>query len=168
MTKDRERRLMRLLHGELPADEARRLERQLERDGELRSAHRRLARAWNDLELPPVEVPAEFSLNVLAAARELPGTPGAPLGGLELSWSRAPAWARAGAAAALATGLLMGATFGASFGGISGAGSGAAGEEAVLIADADVVPLSLAEVYWLALEENGGVLAEDDRLEGAR
>ncbi len=145
MTKENERRLMRLLHGELPAAEVRRLEQELERDGELRSTYERLAAAWNGLELPASEVPAGFSASVMAAARELPAG--------ELSWSLAPAWARAGAAAALAAGLLLGAAFGAGF------GAPVAGSETELLADADVdadaLPLSLAEVYWLSLEESG-------------
>ena len=38
-----ERRLMRLLHGELPPDEAKRLEQRLAGDAELRAAYERLA-----------------------------------------------------------------------------------------------------------------------------
>ncbi len=158
MTKAKERQLMRLLHGELPPEVARRLERELESDqvlpeGDkrkgLRAAHQRLARVWDGLELPASEPPAGFSAGVVAAARKLPG--------VELSWSLAPAWARGGAAAALLAGLLLGAAFGRGF-------EVPAGDETVIVADADAdaVPLSLAEVYWLALEESGGELAVDD------
>ena len=88
-----ERRLMRLLHGELPPDEARRLERQLEHDAELRSAYEKLAETWARLKLPEAcEAPAGFAASVVEAAR-------VALGG-ELSWSLAPLWARAGATAA--------------------------------------------------------------------
>ena len=155
MTKARERQLMRLLHGELPLDEARQLERELERDGELRAAYERLAQAWDGLELPASAVPAGFSAGVMTAARELRDG--------ELSWSLAPVWARGGAAAALVCGLLLGAVFGGGF------GTPEAGGEAMLIADAeaDAAPLSLAEVYWLALEETGGAFAEDGAAEGA-
>ncbi len=176
MTKTSERRLMRLLHGELSADEARRLELQLERDGELRAAYRRLARVWNGLELPAVAVPVGFSADVVAAARK-PRVPpsGRALDG-ELSWSRAPAWARAGAASALIVGLLLGATFGATFGGVpfgatsGGAGLGApdVGGQAVLVSGADVVPFTLAEVYWDSLEESGDLFAGYDALEGVQ
>ena len=156
MTKAKERQLMRLIHGELSPDEARRLQRELEIDSELSAAHRRLARAWDGLELPASEPPAGFSTGVLAAAREL-SDPRAGVGG-ELSWSLAPAWARGGAAAALVVGLLLGASFGRGF--EVGAGS----DETAIVAEAeaDALPLSLAEVYWLALEESGGELAGGD------
>ncbi len=148
MSKINERQLMRLLHGELAPDEARRRERELENDDGLRAAHGRLARTWDSLELPPAELPAGFSAGVVAAARKL--------GAGELSWSRAPAWARGGAAAALLTGLLLGVAFGRGF-----ETPGAGGGEAVLVADADAdaVPLTLAEFYWLSLEDSGGSLA---------
>ncbi len=162
MTKENERRLMRLLHGELPAAEARHLERELEGDAELRAAYRRLAETWERLELPASEVPAGFSAGVMAAAHELRQT---GLRDGELSWSLAPAWARTGAAAALATGLLLGVVFGGGVG-VPGPGApAAAGGEEVLLAEADVdadsLPLSLAEVYWLALEEGGDLEAGD-------
>ncbi len=157
MTKAKEQQLMRLLHGELAPDEARRRSRELEQDSDLRAAHQRLARTWESLELPASEVPSGFSANVVAAARELRagGQPGG-----ELSWSLAPAWARGGAAAALLTGLLLGAAFGRGF---EAPDAGTSDETAIVAdADADAVPLSLAEVYWLALEESGGQLAGND------
>ena len=146
-TTTQQRQWMRLLHGELPADEARRLEAELARDDELRAAYEGLTRAWNGLELPAVEVPAGFSAGVTAAARKLQGG--------ELSWSLAPSWARGGAVAALLGGLVLGAAFG------NGLGAPAAGEtvETALVADADAgSALSLAEVYWLSLDESGGQL----------
>ena len=149
-----ERRLMRLLHGELPPDEARRLERRLEQDAELRAAYDRLAETWAGLELPePGEAPAGFAAGVMGAARKVRGG--------ELSWSLAPLWARAGSTAALLAGLLLGATFGGDF-------AQPAPEAVVEYADADAdaiadaVPLSLAEAYWLALEESGGLLEDAD------
>ncbi len=154
MTRVTERQLMRLAHGELPADEARRLEREIERDSELRAARDRLARTWAGLELPASEPPDGFSASVMAEARELCD------GGL--SWSLAPAWARGGAAAALVTGLLLGAVFGRGF------EPPDAGSQTVVVADADAdaIPLTLAEVYWLSLEESGGALATGDAAEG--
>ncbi len=160
MTKVTERQLMRLVHGELPADEALRLEREIERDGELRAARDRLAETWASLELPASELPGGFSASVTVAARELCD------GGL--SWSLAPAWARGGAAAALVTGLLLGAVFGRGFELPDAGSAGSAGSQTVVVADADAdaIPLTLAEVYWLSLEESGGALATDDAAEG--
>ncbi len=168
MTKVKKRQLMRLLHGELPADEACRLEQRLEHDPELSAAYRRLARAWDDLELPPAEVPAGFSTDVVAAARKLACSPAAGGRGAELSWSRAPVWARAGAAAALVTGVFLGATLGSSLALPVATGEAVfvADADSATVADADVVPFSLAEAYWLSLEESGGLLAEGDGSEG--
>ncbi len=151
MTKVREQQLVRLLHGELEPHEARRLERELERDDNLSAAYRRLVRTWDGLVMPASEPPAGFSAGVVAAARGLRT-------GDELSWSLAPSWARGGAAAALLAGVLLGAAFGRGF------ELPATGDEAVIVAeaDADALPLSLAEVYWLALEESGGELAASD------
>ena len=167
MTKVKERQLMRLLHGELPPDEARWLERELERDrvqpeggerNQLSVAHERLARVWEGLELPPSELPAGFSARVVAAARAS-SRPRASGG--ELSWSLAPAWARGTAVAALLGGVLLGAAFGRGFE-LPDAGNPAS-DEAVIVADADAdaVPLSLAEVYWLSLEASEGQLVWD-------
>ena len=155
MTKAKERQLVRLLHGELAPEEARELERELaDASPEVRAANQRLVQVWSGLELPPSEVPADFSTGVMAAARNLARerAEGA------ISWSLAPAWARGGAAAALVTGLLLGATFGRGFEAPS-----IAEPTAVVIADADAdaTPLSLAEVYWLALEESEGQLTVD-------
>ncbi len=162
MTKVNERQLMRLLHGELPADEASRLERRLADDGELRAAYERLARTWDSLDLPASAPPAGFSAGVMAAARGLGGD---GLADGELSWSLAPAWARGGAAAALVAGLLLGASFGRGF----ELPETGAGDQTVLVADADAdaMPLSLAEVYWLSLEESEGLLATDGATEAA-
>lgn len=148
-----ERRLMRLLHGELPPKEARRLERRLASDAEMRAAYERLAETWERVQGPPEgRLPAGFSAGVVAAARKVEGG--------ELSWSLAPVWARAGAAVALAAGLVLGAAFD---GGFTPPATPAADEVyADLDAesdDADAIPLTLSEVYWLSLEESGGRLA---------
>jgi anti-sigma factor RsiW len=159
-----ERQLMRLLHGELDAERARELEARLEREVELRARYRRLAGAWRGLEPPPAApVPGGFSARVMAAAR------GARSG--ELSWSLAPAWARAGSVAALLAGLLLGASFGLWSPGVrppgvrppgaaaTGTGLAEAGEqEAYALAE----PLSLAESYWLTLESDDGLRSAGD------
>jgi anti-sigma factor RsiW len=96
--------LMRLLHGELPEDQARALRSRLEREPELAAAWARLERTWNGLELPPAApAPAGFAQRTLSRARREAGAEG---GGL--SWSAAPRWVRATAAAALAAGLALG------------------------------------------------------------
>ena len=148
-----ERRLMRLLHGELPADEAKRLEQQLAGDAELRAAYEALAATWEGIAAPPEErLPADFASGVMAAARKIRDG--------ELSWSLAPVWARAGATAALVAGLFLGAAFDGGF-----TQPVPAGDVVDLYDvdgdadDADAVPLTLSEVYWLVLEDSGGELA---------
>lgn len=162
MTKDNERQLMRLIHGELSSGEAQQLERELERNAELRATHDRLAQTWASLELPVSEPPGGFADDVMSAAR---GQIEAGRRG-ELSWSLAPAWARGGAAAALFTGLLLGTAFGRGFE-LPTTNSQTVGSQTVIVADveADAVPLSLAEVYWLSLEESDGTLIGDDLAE---
>ncbi len=148
-----QRRLMRLLHGELPPEEARQLERQLEHDAELRAAYEELAETWAHLELPEAgEAPAGFAAGVMAAASKARGG--------ELSWSLAPLWARAGAPAALVAGLLLGVTFGGEFSEPVPQAGVELYSETDAEAVADAVPLSLAEAYWLALEESGGLLED--------
>ncbi len=144
-----QRQLMRLLHGELEADEARALERRLERDPETAALYRRYAETWETLEAPsPSPLPAGFSTRVMAAARETTG---------ELRWSSAPVWARASAAAALAAGVILGAAIGGS--------SAVASDDPEVYAFAE--PLSLAETYWLALDD-GDVQPVDGGGDSAR
>ena len=96
--------LMRLLHGEVPAEQARLLRGRLEREPELAAAWARLERTWSGLELPPAApAPLGFSQRVLARARQ------SGQAGDGLSWSAAPVWVRAAAAAALVTGMALGA-----------------------------------------------------------
>lgn len=129
--------LMRLLAGDLPADEARRLRARLWREPELAAACERLERTWNGLALPePAPVPPGFSGRILARVKgEAPG----------LSWSAAPGWVRAAAAAALLAGGALGLGLGRSL---------PAGEETA----AEAVTLeengtTLAEGYWTVLDE---------------
>jgi len=136
------RLLMRLLHGELPPERAREFERRIARDGEVAALYQRLRERWAALELPPaMPVPEGFRAAVVAAVRrERDG---------ELSWSLAPTWARAAAAVALTLGLILGASF-------SRIGEPQGEPEAFLVSE----PLTLAESYWLTLEEGGNQLLE--------
>jgi anti-sigma factor RsiW len=110
MTRGTEQELMRLLHGELPPEEARALRERLRREPDLAGVHQRLEATWNGLEPPPASpVPPGFSGRVLARARSLP----APARGL--SWSAAPVWVRAAAAAALVAGAALGIGVGESW-----------------------------------------------------
>jgi anti-sigma factor RsiW len=96
-----ERRLLRLLSGELPEAEASALRQRLEREPELAARFARLNRSWSDLELPPAAAaPPGFAARVLARAKEAED---------RLGWSVAPLWVRATAAAALVLGVVLGA-----------------------------------------------------------
>ncbi|MCP4661549.1 MAG: hypothetical protein GY856_39615 [bacterium] len=137
------RRLIRLLHGELPPERARELEQRIARDPEAAALYQRLRESWEGLTLPPsAPVPGGFRAGVMAAVRREKSD--------ELSWSLAPAWARAGAAVALTLGLILGASFGR----VDDPPLGE--QEALLISE----PLSLAESYWLTLEESGAELLD--------
>jgi hypothetical protein len=101
MTGSTDLELMRLLRGELPPDEARRLRARMLREPELAAAYRRLEAAWRSLELPPPSpVPPGFSTRVMARVRESAAG--------RTSWASAPGWVRATAAAALVTGIAVG------------------------------------------------------------
>lgn len=147
-----EKRLMRLLHGELPPDEARRLEDRLAGDAEMRAAYEGLAATWERVQPPPeAPLPDGFAAGAMAAARKLRDG--------ELSWSLAPVWARAGAAAALVAGLMLGAVFDGGFTQPAPSAGDLYADVDAATDDADAVPLTLSEVYWLALEQSGGQLA---------
>ncbi len=109
MKRGTEQELIRLLHGELPPDEAWELRARMRREPELAEAFGRLERTWSGLALPPAApVPAGFAGRVMAHARSQPA-PGA------LSWTAAPRWVRAAAAAALLAGAALGAGVGRSW-----------------------------------------------------
>lgn len=146
-----DRELMRLLHGELDAERRLELRRELERDPHLAERYHRLAAIWERLELgAPAAVPPGFAARVLAAARaEQPGS--------EVSWALAPLWARAGAALALAAGIWLGMSVGQPEPGVEVAA--AVSEESIYEVYGE--PQSLAESYWLVLEEDDVGAAEN-------
>ena len=139
MNRATEIELMRLLHGELPAEQAGALRARMAREPELAAAMARLERTWSGLELPPAApAPPAFAQRVLAQARRQPG----------LSWSAAPRWARATAAAALAAGLALGLGAGK----LAGARSSQETESVLAVSAAGGGP-SLAETWWDSLDD---------------
>lgn len=150
-----ERDLMRLVHGELPAGEARALRERLAREPELAARHRRLAAVWEGLELPPPSpVPPGFARRVAtraAAERRAEG---------RVAWSQAPRWARAAGALAMVAGLALGSWLGERGQAVPASGEGieASGELAVGTAFEG----SLAEDYWQALEQPGSATAAEE------
>ncbi len=149
-TSRQERQLMRLVHGELSPEEAQRLESLLAEDPALAARYERLLASWEALaEAAVPSVPEGFRDEVVTAARRLAEG--------ELSWSTAPVWARAGVAAALAAGLTLGL-----FAGRLPATDQTVELDAYLAAELESAPLSLAEAYWLELEEGSESLAGDE------
>jgi anti-sigma factor RsiW len=146
MTRGTEQELIRLLHGELPAERARELRERLAAEPELAGAYQRLERTWNGLDLPPAApVPAGFSGRVMAHARSLPS----PVRGL--SWSAAPVWVRATAAAALIAGAALGAGVGRSW----PASETASGDTSATAAVSSLSgsEYNLADGYWDVIED---------------
>lgn len=142
MNRATETELMRLLHGELPAEQAGALRSRIEREPELAAAWARMERSWRGLELPPAApAPAAFAQRVLAQARRQPGVSGS-------GWSAAPRWARAAAAAALAAGLALGLGAGK----LVGSRSAQDTENPLALSAAGGGP-SLAETYWDSLDD---------------
>ena len=145
MTRGTEQELIRLLHGELPPDEARELRARLRREPELAAAFDRLERAWSGLALPPPSpVPAGFTGRVMAHARGLP----APAA---LSWTAAPRWVRATAAAALLAGAALGAGVGRSWPAAEKAPEPAPVSS---LAATEATEYSLAEGYWDVVDDD--------------
>lgn len=104
MNRQTDLNLMRLLHGELPEDQARALRVRLDQEPELAEAWRRLEAGWRGLDLPPASpVPPGFAQRVAASARQEAAG---------LSWAQAPGWVRAAAAAVLVIGAAVGAGVG--------------------------------------------------------
>ncbi len=145
MTRGIEHDLMRLLHGELPAEEARALRARVFREPELAAAYDRLERTWQGLSLPAAPpVPPGFAGRVLARVRSRSASG-------SLSWSVAPGWVRATAAAALVAGAAL------------GIGVGRIWPAPELSAEVDSEPsatfltataeTSLADSYWSLVED---------------
>ena len=123
--------LMRLLHGELPEEQARELRERIERDPALAEEYRRLQRSWEGLSLPPAtSVPPGFAQRVAARARSEQSAP-------------VPGWVRAAAALALVLGTALGA-------GVGGSWEPAQEAQEEELSEVDG---SLAESYLTALEE---------------
>ena len=147
MTRGTEQELIRLLHGELPPDEARELRERLRREPELATAFDRLERTWSGLALPPPSpVPAGFAGRVMARARSQP-TPAT------LSWTAAPRRVRAVAAAALLAGAALGVGVGRSW-----PAADKAPEPAPVssLAATEATEYSLAEGYWDVVDDEAG------------
>ena len=150
MTPGMEHDLMRLLHGELPAGDARALRARIFREPELAEAFRRLEQSWQHLSLPAASpVPPGFAGRVMARARSQSG---------RLSWSAAPGWVRATAAAALVTGAALGIGVGRSWPAPAVASeAGAEASQTLLSATAET---NLADSYWSLVEEETSTNAE--------
>jgi len=143
MTRGTDNDLIRLLHGELPAGEARDLQVRLLREPELAAAYTRLERTWRSLEPPPAApVPPGFTGRVMARVRSEK-----PAGAL--SWTAAPGWVRATAAAALLAGAALGIGVGRSW---PAAEPPTAPETAALSASGNE-DLSLAAGYWSLVDD---------------
>ncbi|HVR97411.1 MAG TPA: hypothetical protein VMW27_12400 [Thermoanaerobaculia bacterium] len=133
--------LMRLLHGELPEDEARALRARLRREPELAALYQRLERSWQGLELPPPQsVPLGFRSGVMSQVRQSRG----------ISWAAAPTWVRAAAAAALVTGLAVGAGVGRSW---TAPAAETVQEASEASEEVGLDDLSLADSYWQTVED---------------
>ena len=125
-----ERELARLARAGLGGDERAALEDRLAGDPDARRSFVAFEAVWSDLDLPePAAAPAGFAARVLARARER--------GDRELRWQAAPGWVKAAATVALLGGLALGA---------------AAGRDGADLPDL-AGDLTLAEEYWIALEE---------------
>ena len=98
-------RLLQLLKGELPREQAEAWRARLARDGALRAEYAALERAWRALGDDPAVPPCPgFATSVVARALA-EGAPGA-----SLSWSLAPGWAKAAAVLALVAGAAIGSS----------------------------------------------------------
>jgi anti-sigma factor RsiW len=153
MTRGIEQDLMRLLHNELPADEARALRARIFREPELQALYDRLERTWQGLSLPPASpVPAGFTGRVMARARSRAASG-------SLSWSAAPGWVRATAAAALVAGAALGLGVGRTW---PAAGGGEAGSESAPTFLSATAETSLADSYWSLVEDTAAADAETE------
>ena len=107
--KELDRRLMRYLHGELPAAEVQELRAELARDPSLQARLHELHRLWQGLKAaPPTPVPYGYVGKVQRLAEEQRRREGTSA----LGWAAAPPWARALAGAALLGGVAIGVGLG--------------------------------------------------------
>jgi anti-sigma factor RsiW len=144
MTRGTDNDLIRLLHGELPAGEARDLQVRLLREPELAAAYARLERTWRGLEPPPAApVPPGFTGRVMARVRSEK-----PAG--SLSWTAAPGWVRATAAAALLAGAALGIGVGRSW---PAAEPPTTATETAALSTSGNEDLSLAAGYWSLVDD---------------
>lgn len=153
MTRGIEHDLMRLLHNELQADEARALRARIFREPELQALYDRLERTWQGLSLPPASpVPAGFTGRVMAHARSQASG--------SLSWSATPGWVRATAAAALVAGAALGLGVGRTW--PAAGGGGEAGSESAPTFLSATAETSLADSYWSLVEDTAAADAETE------
>ncbi|MEA2599131.1 MAG: hypothetical protein QOF89_123 [Acidobacteriota bacterium] len=150
MTRGTDNDLISLLHGELPAAEARELQVRLLREPELAAAYARLERTWRGLEPPPAApVPPGFTGRVMARVRS-ERSPATSSG--SLSWTAAPGWVRATAAAALLAGAALGIGVGRSWP-ASELATNATPETATAALSNPGEDLSLAAGYWSLVDD---------------
>jgi anti-sigma factor RsiW len=147
MKRSVQRQLMRLVTGELSAEEEARLRRRLADDPELAARNQELENLWQGLELPPATpAPPGFAASLVArVAGEQEGR-SAPL------WNATPVWVRAAGALALAGGLALGA-------GLSAWVEPPAWEETE---EEQLSAPSLAEGYWWSLEPEADPMDESE------
>ncbi|MEM8963029.1 MAG: hypothetical protein AAGD38_16215 [Acidobacteriota bacterium] len=147
-TRDDERQLIRLLHGELDDVSTERLRARLAAEPALAARHARLGAVWRDLEGPSETSVADpaFKHQVMARVRDR-------------SMASTASWTRSWVATAAAT-VLTGVMIGLGAGQLVVAPSPPSSLPAptVMVADLDTIerPLSLTEAYWLALDELDG------------
>lgn len=104
-----DRRLMRYLHGELPAKDVRELRAELAKDPALQARLAELHRLWQGLQpSPPTPAPFGYVPKIQRLAEQKRTTAATRVVG----WSMAPSWVGALAAAALATGVVLGVGLG--------------------------------------------------------
>ena len=138
--------LMRLLHGELDEDAARRLRERIVASPELQRSYEALERQWLGLQLPePANVPPGFATRVLARAKE----------GVNVGW--APAWW---------SGTLIGrlASIAVLVGGIASGALLVPGNGTEDWSDYATTEPSLAETYLIAMQDSSA----DQWLEGGQ
>ena len=104
-----ERRLIRYLHGELPAEEVRKLRAELARDPALQARLAELHRLWQGLQ-PSAPTPAPFGY--VPKLQRLAEEKRATVATSTLGWGAAPPWVRAMAGAALVAGIVLGVGLG--------------------------------------------------------